>query len=67
MHREYVAVAGHGAWLAVLFFSENTGRLWHSIQIFSYRDSLHEKSKPILWEKSGKISVCGLLNLPREW
>ena len=30
-------------------------------------DNLHEKSKPIFWEKIEKISsICHLLNFPRE-
>ena len=51
------------------FFPEN--RLWHSMQIVSKRDNLHEMTKPIFWRKKKKkkkkknkknISKCCLLN-----
>ena len=38
------------------------------MQIVSQRDSLHEMSKPIFWEKKRKIPfICHLLKLLREW
>ena len=33
----------------VFFFSEN--RIWYFMQIVSIRDSLHEMSKPVFWQK----------------
>ena len=38
VHREYVAVAGHGAWLAVLFLSRNK----RSCTFWSYMSSVSE-------------------------
>ena len=43
MHREYVAVAGHGAWLAVLFYLQVTPMLltkFHVIWPFSSGEML---------------------------
>ena len=35
--------------LFFLFFPEN--RIWHSMQIVSLGDNLHEMSNPVFWEK----------------
>ena len=43
-------------------------RVLRFIQIVSNGDNLHEMSNPVFCKKNKKtVSVCCLLNLPREW